>query len=77
MYRGVYYLDQDKYAQAIKELEKAISLDDQNPYAYYYSGMANYKSGNGKKAAEDLRTFIKLAPDAPEVEKARETINLC
>jgi len=77
VYRGVFYLDQGKYAQAIKELEKAISLDDQNPYAYYYSGMANFKSGNGKKAAEDLKTFIKLAPDAPEVEKARETINVC
>jgi tetratricopeptide (TPR) repeat protein len=77
VYRGVFYLEQKKYDKAIESLEKAISLDDQNAYAYYYAGMAYYRSGNGKKAAEDLKTFIKLAPDAPEVDQARETINMC
>jgi tetratricopeptide (TPR) repeat protein len=77
LYRGVYYYKQKKYDEAIKELEQAIGLNDQNAYAYYYAGMAYYRSGNGQKAAEDLKIFIKLAPNAPEVEQARETINMC
>ena len=77
MYRGVYYLQQKKHAEAIKELEKAISLDENNAYAYYYAGLARYAMGNGKMAAEDLGTFIKLAPNAPEVEKAKEVRNVC
>ncbi len=77
MYRGVYYLQQKKYEEAAKDLEKAISLDANNAYAYYYSGLAYYGMGNGKKAAEDLDTFIRMAPNAPEVDKAREIRNLC
>ena len=77
MYRGVCYLEQGKHEEAAKDLEKAISLDANNAYAYYYSGLAYYRMGNGKKAAEDLGTFIKMAPNAPEVEKAEEIRNLC
>ena len=77
MYRGVYYLRQEKHEEAVKDLEKAISLDKNNAYAYYYAGLAYYAMGNGKKAAEDLGTFIQMAPNAPEVEKAKEIRNLC
>ncbi len=77
MYRGVYYLQQKKHEEAVKDLEKAISLDENNAYAYYYAGLAYYAMGNGKKAAEDLDTFIKMAPNAPEIDKAKEVRNLC
>jgi regulator of sirC expression with transglutaminase-like and TPR domain len=61
-----------------KELETAISLDDKNPYAYYYAGLAYYKSGNGEKAIDDLKMFLQLAPDAAEAPKAEEIIDsLC
>jgi tetratricopeptide (TPR) repeat protein len=40
MYRGVYYLQQEKLPEAIKELEKAMNLDEQNAYAHYYAGHA-------------------------------------
>jgi tetratricopeptide (TPR) repeat protein len=71
-YRGLYYLQQEKYPEAIKELEKAISLDNKNPYAFYYAGLAYYGSGNPQKAVDALKTFLSLAPDAPEAAKAKE-----
>jgi len=77
-YRGVYYLEQEKFKEAIKELEKAISLDKKNPYAFYYAGLAYYRSGNPQKAVDALKTFLSLAPDAPEAPKAKELVDkLC
>jgi len=78
IYRGVYYLQQEKHKEAIQELEKAISLDARNPYAYYYAGLAYVGSGEGVKAVDALRTFIELAPWAPEAGKAKSIIDsLC
>ena len=71
VYRGLYYLEQDKLKEAIKELEKAISLDRKNPYAYYYAGLAYYKAGDPQNAVEALKTFLGLAPNAPEAPKAK------
>jgi tetratricopeptide (TPR) repeat protein len=78
VYRGVFYLQQDKNREAIKELEKAISLDAQNPYAYYYEGLAHYHAGEPLPAVEALKTFLQLAPFAPEAGRAKQIIDqLC
>jgi cytochrome c-type biogenesis protein CcmH/NrfG len=71
VYRGLYYLEQDKIKEAEKELEKAIALDGKNPYAYYYAGLAHHKAGNPQRAVEDLKMFLQLAPNAPEAPKAK------
>jgi tetratricopeptide (TPR) repeat protein len=70
LYRGVFYFQQEKYLEARNELDKAISLNKKEAYAYYYEGLAHYHLGEASKAAEDLKTFVGLEPDAPEVEKA-------
>jgi tetratricopeptide (TPR) repeat protein len=78
VYRGVYYLQQEKLPEAIKELEKAISLDAKNAYAWYYAGLAYFKAGQGQKAVETLKKFLQLYPNAPEAAKAKEIIDkLC
>ena len=78
VYRGVFYLQQEKNPEALKELQKAISLDKKNPYAYYYQGLAYYHSGEGPKAVDALKMFLSLAPDAPEVDEAKQIIaKLC
>jgi tetratricopeptide (TPR) repeat protein len=78
VYRGVYYLQQEKLKQAIEELEKAISMDAKNAYAHYYAGLAYFKSGQGQKAVETLKIFLQLHPGAPEAAKAKEIIDkLC
>jgi tetratricopeptide (TPR) repeat protein len=75
LHYGVYYSDQKNYAEAIKALEKAISLDPKNAYAHYYIGMAYSESGQTGKMAAPFQTFLKLAPEAPEAAKVRSMIN--
>ena len=78
LYRGVYYLYKEDIKKAIKELDKAISLDEHDPYAHYYAGHAYLRSGNPAKAVEMLKIFLQLAPVAPEAVKAKALIDaLC
>ncbi len=78
VYRGVYYLDQEKHKEALNELGKAISLDAKNPYSYYYQGMAYLYSGEGEKAVDAFKKFLEMAPHAPEAGEAQRIINtLC
>jgi tetratricopeptide (TPR) repeat protein len=74
VYRGVYYLQQDKAKKAIKELEMALSLDEENAYAHYYAGHAHLRSGNPAKAVDMFKVFVQLAPQAPEAAKANALI---
>jgi Flp pilus assembly protein TadD len=78
VYRGVYYFQQDKFPEALKELEKAIGLDGKNPYAYYYEGLIYYKTGQAAEAVNALKMFLQLYPNAPEAAGAKEIVDkLC
>jgi tetratricopeptide (TPR) repeat protein len=78
VFRGVYYLNLEKTNNAIKELEKAMNMDESNAYAHYYAGHAYIRSGNPAKAVEVFKQFIQLAPAAPEIEKAKALVSaLC
>jgi tetratricopeptide (TPR) repeat protein len=78
VYRGLYYLNLEKTQNAVKELEKAMNMDDNNAYAHYYAGHAYLRSGLPAKAVEVFKSFIQLAPTAPEVEKAKALVTaLC
>ena len=78
VYRGAYYIQQEKPLEAIKELEKAIARDAQNVYAHYYAGQAYLRSGNPARAVDMFKIFLKLAPRAPEAVKAKALIDaLC
>ena len=66
------------YKEAIKELEKAIKLDEKNPYAYYYQGLAYYQSGQPDKAVTAFKMFLQLNPSAPEAIRAKKIVDeLC
>jgi tetratricopeptide (TPR) repeat protein len=78
VYRGAYYVLQEKDREALVELDKAHKLDDQNAYAHYYMGLAYFHSGQASKAVEALKTFLTLAPRAPEAAKAKLIVDqLC
>jgi tetratricopeptide (TPR) repeat protein len=77
-YRGAYYLEKGDAKKAAKELEKAIELDSQNAYAFYYAGHAYLRLGNPARAVEMYKMFLQLAPYAPEAVKAKTIIDaLC
>ncbi len=78
VYRGVYYLNKEDVKKAVKELEKAMEMDEHNVYAHYYAGHAYLRSGNPAKAVEVFKIFLQLAPAAPEACKAKALIDaLC
>ena len=78
VYRGVYYLHREKQQKAVKELEKAIRLDEHNVYAHYYAGHAYLRLGNAARAVDMFKIFLNLAPYAPEAPKAKALIDaLC
>jgi tetratricopeptide (TPR) repeat protein len=78
VYRGEYYIQKEKGVEAIKELDKAKSLDPRNAYAHYYSGHAQILLGHPSKAVEEFKKFLELAPGAPEANRAKVLVdNLC
>lgn len=78
VYRGVYYLNLENVKKAVKELEKAMAMDEHNVYAHYYAGHAYLRSGSPAKAVEVFKIFLQLAPAAPEAAKAKALIDaLC
>ena len=51
--KGEALLQLDKYAEALEDLNKAISIDEENAEAYYYRGMAQEKLGHVDTAIKD------------------------
>jgi tetratricopeptide (TPR) repeat protein len=77
-YRGLYYINLKSYQKAIVELEKAISLDKKDAYAHFYAGYAYLYSGDPARAVDEYKTFMQLAPQAPDAVKAKSLITgLC
>ncbi len=77
-FRGAYYLEQNSVQEASQELEKAIELDSQNAYTYYYAGFAHLRLGDPAKAVQMFQVFLRLTPYAPEAEKTRFLVDsLC
>ncbi|MDO8446682.1 MAG: tetratricopeptide repeat protein [Deltaproteobacteria bacterium] len=52
--RGIDHLNRKDYADARKELDRAISSDQSNETAHYYMGYLEYLEGNYKKALSSL-----------------------
>jgi tetratricopeptide (TPR) repeat protein len=78
VYRGLYYINMKNAQKAIAELDKAIGLNKKDAYAHYYAGHAYLLSGNPARAVDEFKTFLELAPRAPEAVKAKALVDaLC
>ena len=78
LYRGVYFYEHKDFDKAIVDLEKALKLDSNNVYAYYYAGMTYYKLGQPDQAVELMKRFLELVPDAPEAPEVKKIVDeLC
>ena len=84
---GINLLNQNKAADALPFLEKAISRFPDSPDAYYYRGISSIQLSTAKaddskeEAAKllaagkaDLEKFVAMAPTAPEAELAKKML---
>ena len=61
--------------EAEKELKAAIELGgNQLALAHYYLGGLYWKRREYQQAAEELETYLRLSPNAPDAERVRGTI---
>ncbi|MDT5270335.1 MAG: hypothetical protein QOH49_2521 [Acidobacteriota bacterium] len=67
---------QRNQAEAERELQQSIKLGgaDSAARAHYYLGGLYWARHDYKKAADELETYVKLAPRAPDAEQVRGTI---
>lgn len=74
LYLGITLIGLKNYAEAETELQQAVKLGgEQMGAAHRYLG-GLYWSRDPKRAAEELETYLKLVPKAPDAEQTREAI---
>jgi Tfp pilus assembly protein PilF len=65
----------DKYADAQKELETAVTTGKEEvAMAHKYLGGIYWGQKDHKRAADELETYLKLEPKAPDAERTRAAI---
>lgn len=62
---------QQRWADAVALLTQSLEKDTGKALAYYYRGLAQEKLGRKDLMVVDLDRFVKLAPSAPEADRAR------
>jgi tetratricopeptide (TPR) repeat protein len=68
------YYKYNKTEEALDFLEQAIKLDPKFSSAYYQAGLVSIKKGDLAKAIQFLEDFLKMEPNAPEVNQVKAMI---
>jgi tetratricopeptide (TPR) repeat protein len=66
---------QQRWADAVALLTRALEADSGIAQAYYYRGLAQDKLGRKDLLVLDMERFLTLAPNAPEADMARAVVN--
>lgn len=75
MYLGIALVNQRRFDEAEKSLLDAVTKGGTNiSQAHYYLGGIYWHKKEYKRAADELETYLKLAPKAPDAERIRATI---
>jgi tetratricopeptide (TPR) repeat protein len=75
LYLGMSLINLRKHDEAEKELQRAVTLGgDQMSLAHYYLGGIYWSKREYKRAADELETYLRLNPQAPDAERVRNTI---
>ncbi|HEX8338687.1 MAG TPA: tetratricopeptide repeat protein, partial [Pyrinomonadaceae bacterium] len=68
---------QRNQSEAEREFRQAIKLGgDSAARAHYYLGGLYWARNEFKKAADELETYVKLAPKAPDAEQVKGTVKM-
>jgi Tfp pilus assembly protein PilF len=75
MYLGITLISLRKYDEAEVELLRTLSVGGENlSLPHYYLGGIYWRKGEHKRAADELETYLRLAPKAPDAERTRAAI---
>jgi Tfp pilus assembly protein PilF len=75
MYLGIVMISQKNLDEAEKELLLALSSNSSEVnLAHRYLGGVYWGKGDFKRAADELETYLKLVPKAPDAERTRAAI---
>jgi Tfp pilus assembly protein PilF len=75
MYLGVALVGQKNLDEAEREFQQAAKLGgEQMAAAHKYLGGIYWEKRDYKRAADELETYLKLSPKAPDAERVRGTI---
>ncbi|MCI0391226.1 MAG: tetratricopeptide repeat protein [Acidobacteria bacterium] len=75
LYLGMTLISLRKHDEAERELQRAITLGGaEMSLAHYYLGGIYWGKREYKRAADELETYLKLAPQASDAERVRNTI---
>ncbi|OBQ54671.1 hypothetical protein VQ01_11025 [Tamlana sp. s12] len=58
--RGVFFMDLTRYQDANNDFTKSISLNDNNPFAYFYRGASSLFLGNDMNSISDFEKVLKF-----------------
>jgi Tfp pilus assembly protein PilF len=75
-YLGMTLIKRREMAEAEKELRAAVAAGGPGGVAaaHYYLGGIYWGRQDYRRAAEELETYLRLAPNAPEAERVRATV---
>ena len=68
--RGVDFFNESKFAEAIEDFDRAIRIDEENPYFFNLRGHAKYSAGDLKGARADFNRSKKLKTKGKKVKKS-------
>lgn len=75
LYLGITLIHRKNYQEAEAALQKCIALGGTKvSQAHYYLGGLYWRSGDFKRAADELEQYLQLEPKASDAEKVRATI---
>ncbi|MEK6333420.1 MAG: tetratricopeptide repeat protein [Acidobacteriota bacterium] len=75
MYLGLTLVRLQRMGEAEEELKQAIQLGgNQLSLAHYYLGGIYWQRRDYQRAADELETYLRLSPNAPDAERVRGTI---
>ena len=72
--KAIVFYDQGKYEEALKVLDKAVTLQNKFDEGYYWKGRCLEKLNRQTEAIEEYRTALMYSPDFVEAKEALERL---
>jgi tetratricopeptide (TPR) repeat protein len=74
-YLGITLIQVQNYDEAERELQRAVGIaGNELSQSHYYLGGLYWRKKEYKRAADELETYLKLVPKAPNAERTRASV---